>query len=230
MSWVAVGVAGASLVGGIYSSNQQGKAADRAANLQSDAAQAGIAEQQRQFDSIQALLKPFVDTGTAAQGGQRDLIGLNGADAQQKAIQALQNSPEFVALLQQGESRILANASATGGLRGGNTQGALAQFAPGLLSAQINDQYNRLGGLSSMGLGAATQTGSFGQAATNNVTSLLQQQGSALAGGALAQGKAQAGYVNAFTNALGGLAGFGGFGGGGAGGGSPMSYIMGGGF
>lgn len=224
---IELALAGGTLLGGLYSSRQQSKAADRAANLQSDAAQAGIAEQQRQFDAIQALLKPYVETGTAAQGGQRDLIGLNGADAQQKAIQALQNSPEFSALLQQGENRILANASATGGLRGGNTQGALAQFAPALLSAQINDQYNRLGGLSSMGLNAATNTGSFGQATTSNVAQLLQQQGSALAGGALAQGRAQAGYINAFTNALGGLAGFGGLGGGG---GSPMSYIMGGGF
>jgi hypothetical protein len=226
---IELALAGGTLLGGLYSSRQQSKAADRAAGLQSDAALAGIGEQQRQFDAIQQLLSPFVKTGTEAQVGQRNLIGLGGADAQAAAIQALQNSPEFAALQQQGESRILANASATGGLRGGNTQGALAQFAPALLSAQINDQYNRLGGLASMGLGAATQTGSFGQAATNNVTQLLQQQGSALAGGALAQGKAQAGYANAITGAMGQfLGGFGGLGGGG--GGSPYGYIMGGGF
>jgi hypothetical protein len=82
-----------------------------------------------------------------------------------------------------------------------------------------------------MGLGAATQTGSFGQAATNNVTQLLGQQGAALAGGALAQGKTQAGYANAFTGAMGQFfGGGGGFGGFGGGGGSPYSYIMGGGF
>ena len=207
-------LAGGSLLGGLYSANQQGKAADRAANLQSGAAQAGIDEQRRQFDAIQAILKPFVDTGADAQSGQRALVGLDGNDAQAQAIQALQNSPQYAALLGQGENRILANASATGGLRGGNTQGALAQFAPALLSAQINDQYNRLGGLSSMGLGAATQTGAFGQASTNNVTQLLGQQGAALAGGALAQGRTQAGYANAITGALGQfMGGFGGFGG-----------------
>lgn len=207
---VAVAVGGAALVGGVYSANKQASAADKAAKAQSKAADAGIAEQQRQFDAIQKLLDPYVKTGTSALGGQQDLIGMNGAGPQAAAIQALQASPQFTSMLKQGEDSILANASATGGLRGGNTQAALAQFSPALLAATINDQYSRLGGLSSMGLGAATQTGSFGQASANNVTQLLQQQGAARAGGALAQGQAQAGYANAITGALGTYMGLGG--------------------
>ncbi|WP_449405980.1 hypothetical protein [Massilia phosphatilytica] len=38
-------------------------------------------------------------------------------------------APRFQALQQQGNDAILANASATGGLRGGNVQGALGQFS-----------------------------------------------------------------------------------------------------
>jgi len=203
-------VAGAAVVGSIYSARKQSQAASDAAGQQAEASQAGIAEQQRQFDAIQKLLAPYVSTGTTALSAQGDLAGLNGTVAQQAAIDAIRRGPQFGAMLKQGEDSILANASATGGLRGGNTQAALAQFSPALLSATINDQYARLGGLSSMGLGAATQTGNFGQAASNNVSSLLQQQGAALAGGALAQGRAQAGYANAITNGLGLYAGLGG--------------------
>jgi curli biogenesis system outer membrane secretion channel CsgG len=207
---VAAAVAGAAVVGGIASADAQRSAGNKAADAQKESAQSGIAEQQRQFDAIQALLKPYVTAGTGALTGQQDLAGLNGNGAQAAAIQALQSSPQFTSMLKQGENSILQNASATGGLRGGNTQGALAQFSPALLSATINDQYARLGGLASMGLGAATQTGNFGQAASNNVTQLLQQQGAAQAGAYLNQGKQTANMWNAASNAIGSYFGAGG--------------------
>ena len=206
----AAAVAGIGLVGGIYSARQQSKAAQNAANVQSEASQAGIEEQRRQFDEIQKLLAPYVSQGTTAMGQQGVLAGLQGAEQQRAAIEAISSSPELQALMQQGETGILQNASATGGLRGGNVQGALARFRPALLSAAINDQYSRLGGMAGMGLGAATQTGQFGQASSNNVSQLLQQQGAALAGGQLAKGQAQAGYANAITGALGQYFGMGG--------------------
>lgn len=213
---MSFGLSGAALagiaVGGatLYSANKQAGAAEDAMNAQVAMSEKGIEEQRRQFDAIQKLLSPFVTAGTGALAGQQDLTGLNGTEAQQKAIQALQVSPQFTSMLKQGEDSILAKASATGGLRGGNTQAALAQFSPTLLAATINDQYARLGGISSMGLGAATQTGNFGQSSTNNVTQLLGQIGASQAGGALAQGRAQAGYANAITSGLGAFMGMGG--------------------
>jgi hypothetical protein len=217
MSWGIVAVAGASLVGGIYSSNQQGKAADRAAGAQSAAAEAGIEEQRRQFDAIQKLLQPYVQAGTGALTGQQDLLGLNGQGAQGAAIAGLEGSPQFAALMQQGENAILANASATGGLRGGNTQAALAQYRPALLSQLIEQQYGRLGGLTSIGQNAAAGVGNAGMQTGTNVSNLLQQQGAAQAGGYLAQGRTQAGYANAITGAIGQYYGLGGrFGGSGS--------------
>jgi len=212
MGWVNVAIAGASLVGGIYSANKQGKAADNASRLQSDAANAGIEQQNKQFEAIQKLLNPYVDAGYQGQAGQLDLLGLNGAGAQGAAIGAIQQSPQFTSMLKQGENSILQNASATGGLRGGNTQAALAQYSPQLLSQLINQQYSRLGGLASVGQNAAAGVGNAGQQNANNVSNLLQQQGAAQAGGALAQGNAQAGYANAITGAIGQYAGLGGFG------------------
>ena len=210
MAWVAVAVAGSSLIGGIYSSNQASKAADKASGAQVDATNAGIDQQNKQFEAIQALLKPYVDAGTGALKGQQNLMGLNGAAPQQSAIDALKASPQFTSLMEQGESSILANASATGGLRGGNTQAALGQFSPQLLAQLIEQQYGRLGGLASMGQNAAAGVGNAGVQTGNQISNLLQQQGAARAGGFMAQGKAQAGYANAITGAIGGFFGAGG--------------------
>lgn len=212
MSWGIVAVAGATLVGSVYSANQAKKGAQQAANAQSVAAEAGIAEQQRQFDAVRQLLQPYTEAGTGALSQQQALIGLSGADAQQKAIQAIQSGPQFAALEQQGENSILANASATGGLRGGNVQGALAQFSPALLSSLIDQQYSRLGGLTSIGQNAAAGTGNAGMQTGLNISNLLQQQGAAQAGGYLGVAKANQQMANGITNSIGQFYGMGGFG------------------
>lgn len=211
---VAAAMAGAALVGGVVSADAQRKAGNRAADAQTAAADAGIAEQRRQFDAVQQLLNPFVNAGNSALTGQMDLLGRNGNDAQAAAIQALQSSPQFTSALKLGEDRILANASATGGLRGGNTQAALMQYSPQLLAATINDQYAKLGGLTTLGANAAAGVGSAGMQTGDAVTRLLAQQGQARAGQAMSQGRSTIGYANAFGNALGAYAGYGGFGGG----------------
>lgn len=199
MSGIATAIAGSAVLGAVVASSSASKAAD----AQRDSAQAGIDANDRQFAAIQEMLAPYRQAGQQGLGGQLDLAGLNGGGAQQTAIDALQRSPGFMASQQLGETGILQNASATGGLRGGNTQAALAQFRPALLAATINDQYARLGGLSSMGLGAAGQTGQFAQAATSNVTNLLQQQGAASAGAALATGRAFNGAIGGIGQGLG---------------------------
>lgn len=211
MSWIAVGSAAATVVSSVISADAQRSAANKAADAQEAAANAGVAEQRRQLESIQKLLDPYVSAGTLATSAQKDLIGLNGNGPQQAAIDALRKSPQFTSALDLGEQSILANASATGGLRGGNTQAALAQFSPALLASLINDQYSRLGGLTSIGENAAAMTGNAGMATGNNVTQLLAQMGQAQAGAALAQGRATTGWVNGLSGALGQFAGAGGF-------------------
>lgn len=210
--WEMIIPAAASLIGSIWGADEQADAAESASNAQSASAQAGIAEQRRQFDAIRELLQPYTQAGTSALGGQMGLLGLSGADAQQQAIAGIQGSPQFQALQQQGEASILANASATGGLRGGNVQGALAQFSPALLSQLIDQQYSRLGGLTSIGQNAAAGVGNAGMQTGQGISSLLQQQGAAQAGNYLAQGKAQGQMISGITGAVGQFAGQGGFG------------------
>lgn len=136
-------------------------------------------------------------------GAQQDLVGLNGAGAQQAAVSGIENSPMFQSLVQQGENAMRQNSSATGGLRGGNFQSALAQFRPSMLSAAISDQYSRLGGLTQLGQNSAAGVGNAGAANASNNANLLGQLGSAQAGNALAQGRAAQQGVNGLTQGLG---------------------------
>lgn len=194
MSGVATAVVAGSVITGYMSSRAQSKAASTAADAQTEASQAGIDEQRRQFEAVQALLKPYIEAGTGALGAQQNLIGLGGAAKQQEAIAALEQSPQFQMLQQQGENALLQQASATGGLRGGNTQAALAQFRPQLLSQLIESQYGKLSGLTGIGQASAAGQAAAAQQQGSDIASLLGQQGAAQAGAALAagQGRAQA--------------------------------------
>lgn len=205
-AWVAIGTAGATL----YSADKQSKAASSASDAQIASGQAGAAENNRRFEEVQKLLAPYVSAGTQDLASQQTLLGLNGAGNQQSAIDAIKNGPQFQSTFKQGEDAILQNASATGGLRGGNTQAALAQFRPQLLNQLIDQQYNRLGGLTSVGQNAAAGVGNAGMATGNNAVNLLGQIGSAQAGNAIAQGNSQAGMVNALTGGIGTYLGLGG--------------------
>jgi len=176
------------VVGGITGAKQAGKAAEAAGRTQAASAQAGIDEQRRQFDALVELMAPYVTAGTGAMGQQQALIGLQGPEAQQQAISGFEQSPLFQAMTQQGENAILQNASATGGLRGGNVQGALAQFRPQALNSLIEQQYSRLGGLSTLGQASAAGQASSGMQSASNIGNLLGNQGAAIAGGQMAMG------------------------------------------
>jgi hypothetical protein len=197
---------GASLISGLI----QGGAQATAAGKQADAAQAGINEQRDAYSKIQDLLNPYVKAGTSSLSAQLDLIGLNGSDAQARAVESLNTSPEMTALVKSGETGILANASATGGLRGGNTQAALAQFRPQMLAELINRRYNQLGGIAAAGQNAATNVGTAGQNSANQIAALLTQQGKANAAGALGYGQMLNAVPNAITTGMGTYMGLGG--------------------
>ena len=188
-----------------YGASQSGKASGKAAEAQSEASQAGVEEQRRQFDKFVELLSPYTKAGTGSLTAQQDILGLNGAQAQLNAITGIERSPYFQATAKQGENAILQNASATGGLRGGNTQGALAQFRPALLNSLVQQQYQNLGGITSLGQNSAAQTGNAGMQSATNIGSLLQQQGAAQAGGIIGQQNAQNQLIGNLLN-IGGAA------------------------
>lgn len=202
-------IAGLAMAGAtIYAGSKSASAAKSAASTQAASAQAGIEEQRRQFDLTQKLLGPYAQAGEGALAAQQALIGLAGPEAQATAIRNIEMSPQFTSMIAQGENALLQNASATGGLRGGNTQAALAQFRPNLLSGLIQQQYENLGGLTTTGANAAAGVGSAGMQTGANVSNLLQQQGAARAGGQLAAG--QSFLPQAIASGLGVFSGLGG--------------------
>ncbi|MGL4648744.1 MAG: hypothetical protein ACRC1H_05000 [Caldilineaceae bacterium] len=195
--------AGSSLAGNVLSSYMQGNAAQDASAAQQAAAAQGQASLKGVYDRIAELMQPYVGAGVTALDAQQALIGQKGPEAQKLAIAALEQSPEFASTVRQGEEAILANASATGGLRGGNVQAALSKFRPQVLAELINQQYSRLSGLSQQGQNAAAGVGNAGVSIGGGIANLRQQQGAAAAGGALARGQTSAGYVSAISNAIG---------------------------
>lgn len=198
MPW-GVAAAAVTAAGAAYAADSASNASD----AQVGAAQAGLGLQEQQFNQMSRMLEAYRWAGEAAVSRQRSLLGINGPDAQAHELSVIQNSPTFGALVKQGEDAILQNASATGGLRGGNIQGALAQFRPSMLQALIDQQYSRLGGLTNIGENAAAMTGNAGQAMANSSATLLGQMGAAQAGGALAQGRAFSQGINGISNAFG---------------------------
>ena len=69
-----------------------------------------------------------------------------GGNQQQFIDQAMQ-SPMYQSMLQQGEDAILRQASATGGLRSGNVQQALAQNSQNVLNQLVQQQLGGISGL-----------------------------------------------------------------------------------
>lgn len=114
----------------------------------------------------------FSQAGADALEAQRSLAGLNGAEAQAAAMADIENDPEYQMLLKQGEEAILQNASATGGLRGGRTQEALADLRSSLAARQLDKKYSRLGQLAQQGADISRFMSGQGQQATSNVLGL----------------------------------------------------------
>lgn len=206
------GVIGA--VGSIVGGRQERKAISRASDQQAAAYEMGIEEQRRQFDALQALLKPYIEGGQGAFGAQQQLLGLGTPEEQAAAIAQLEQSPMMRALTQKGENAILQTASATGGLRGGNTAAALAQFRPQMLAQLIENRFSQLGGLSSLGANAAAMQGNTGMGMASNIGNLFGQIGAARSGATLGRSASSRQTVSDLLgmagNMVGGFSGFGG--------------------
>lgn len=202
---IAIGAAGYGAYEGVkYLSGNFGQdeadAALRGADVQGGREEQSMAANLAGTQGAQAGLQPYQQGGTNALQMQQALSGAMGPDAQAQAYQALQNSPMFAQLLESGNTNILQNASATGGLRGGNTQQALAQFGPQLLQQLAQQQFGQLGQLSGMGLQAAGQSGQFGVQGAGAQAAGFQNLGAIEAGGILGQQQAMSNFKQNVTN------------------------------
>jgi hypothetical protein len=201
MSGIATAVTAG--VVGVAGAVAQDRAGSRAASAQNRASRDAIANEKDQFAQIQQLLAPYVEAGDKSTEAQLALLGLLGDGEQRKSILNVQNGFEYQTLLKQGEEAILQNASATGGLRGGNTQKALSEFRPQLLNQLINERFGKLGDLAGRGQAAAAGQANLQGQSSANVSQLLGSIGQANAGRAIAGGNAIASGLGAAGDAVG---------------------------
>lgn len=160
---VAAAVGAATVVSGVAGSAMSASAAGDAADAQSQAAANNLALDTRQYNTMQGQIQPFLAAGQNGMAGYENLLGINGGQAQGTAINEIKQGPQYQGLMQTGNENILANASATGGLRGSNTSNTLANTSISTLNGLITQRlagYNQL-----MGNGLNAISGS--QAASN---------------------------------------------------------------
>lgn len=227
----AVQIGSLGLVKDVTGVEGAGEAAREAAGLQSSAAGAGIDEQRRQFDITtgqltaaeqanrealqsgqqqqQGALDPFAQAGVGALQQQQALLGLGTQEQQQAAFASFNESPGQQFLRSRGQKALLRNASAIGGIGGGNVRSALVEQGTGFAQQDFANQFSRLQQLSGQGLSAAqgigagalgtaqgigsgamntaARQGQFGSQTAGNISNLLGQQSQARASGILGE-------------------------------------------
>lgn len=180
-----------SFVGDIFD-GITGKSAAETAAKSSDAA---IGLQREALDYLKQSQAPLLEAQQFGLGGLLDYFGGN----QQGLVDAAMQSPYYTSMLGQGEEAVLRNAAATGGLRGGNVQQALATNSQNVLNSAIGQQ---LGGL---------QTLAGFNSNPANVANQMNTIGNTMAQGITAQGQAQqqglGNLINLGGSLLGGLFG-----------------------
>lgn len=203
MSWIAVGAAAVTVVGGAISSNQSSKAAQGAANAQAKGQEAAIAEQRRQYDQTRDDLNPYLQYGQSAIPG---LQALQAGD-----YSGFLKSPDYMAANTQGIATLDNSAAARGSLFSGSQSKDLVQFGQQNASQYLNQYWNRLVNQAATGQNAAAGLGGIGQNTANQIGNAYGNIGSAQAGalGQIGNNNAQfaAGTAGAIGNAWGQYAG-----------------------
>jgi len=82
-------------------------AANTAAQAQIDAAKQGITAVKDAQGVVKDAMNPYTTAGVDAMKQQRDLMGLNGPEAQKAALAAISDGSEMDALAKQGEDALL---------------------------------------------------------------------------------------------------------------------------
>ena len=129
------------------------------------------------------LFNNYTGQGNAALNLMGAQSGAQGQAAQQEAFNNYSMSPEQQYLREQGERAILRNQAAIGGLGGGNVQQELQRQGMGLAQQDYANQYNRLAGLSELGM-----QGSTSQANLRNALGDMSYQGGNALGNMAYQG------------------------------------------
>jgi hypothetical protein len=174
MDWLGIANIGSSLLGAL--------GANKAAGIQSDAANASIEELRRQYEQNRADQMPWLEAGRSALGRLQDPNGF-------------QASPDYEFRRNQGMRGIGNYFGARGGAFSGNALKALNEYNSNLASGEFGNWFNRQASMA--GLGQATAQG-LGAAGANNAANI----GNSLMAGGNARASGLAGVNNAVQGGL----------------------------
>jgi hypothetical protein len=230
----SIAAAGIGAGGSIAASGAQSNAANNAANLQSQNQQSSLAEQQREFNTNQQNMAPWLQAGTQGINALSILLSTPGQGlltpwTQQfnaPTAEEASQTPGYQFQLQQGLGAMQNSQAAQGGLIGGNAMTALNNYAQGTASTNYQqvynnaltqyqqayntfqgnqtNEFNRLASLSGAGQTAATTLGQQGQAAAGNITNINATAGQQIGNSLMAAGGATASGYAGLANSLSG--------------------------
>lgn len=189
---------GATAVAGVASSAMSASSASDAADAQSQAASNNLGLATQQYDTLQTQIAPYLAAGTSGLTGYEDLSGANGTAAQNAQIGNIKTGAQYQGDMQTANENILANASATGGLRGSNTSNTLGNTSISTLNNLITSKLANYGTLMQQGQSALATSNGVSSNFTNAATSANNQTANAAT--------SQAGSLaNSFSSGLGAI-------------------------
>jgi hypothetical protein len=200
-----------SVTGGLFGG---ASAASGAAGAQSEAIQKAMEEIKKEFGVTEEQFAPFLQAATGGEGvtgaltRQQEFLGLRGPEAQQAAFTGFMESPGQAFLRQRGEQSLLRNASAMGGLGGGNIRQALQEQGIGFAAQQQSELQDRLAGMTGLGFQATQGLGGLRSQKAANIGQMLTGQGQARASGILGEQQGKASTASNLLNIAGTAASF----------------------
>lgn len=204
MSFAAVAIGGAAVVGGIGGAMISSHAAGDAAQKQSDAANYATDVQKQMYDQTRTDQQPWRQAGASALGQMQDPSFQHNFSASD-----FQADPGYQFRMQQGQQALERSAAAKGGLMNGGFAKALTDYGQNFASNEYqnaynrfnNDQSNRFNRLATLAGVGQTANGAIGQAGQN----FANNAGNNAMGAANAAGAAGIASANAYGGALGSL-------------------------
>jgi hypothetical protein len=207
MSWVAVAIGGAAVIGGVVSSSN----ASKAASAQTNAANQADATQLQMYNQTRQDQTPWRLAGGNAVNALSSYYGLPTTDANGNPVAAdpnagakdnalIQSLPGYQFNLSQGNQAVQRDLAAKGLLGSGAAGKALTQYGQGYAQNAANSYLNGLQSIAGLGQTSAQATGAAGMNAANQIGSNQIYAGNAQASG-------YANQSNAISSGLSGLSG-----------------------
>ena len=228
MTWVAVGVAGAGLVGGLIGSG----AASEASREQVAAEREALAQQKSMFNTIQGNEYPFIQGGAQAEGQLNYLLG-QGGQVDPRTGQPITStaggygsltkpfdmndfknlSPQYQFNLQQGGQGTLNQDSNAQGAESGAALKDLMSFnqnyannsfnsAFANYNTQQNNIFNRLNSIATLGSNAGSNSATGASAFASGIGNTLGSIGASQAAGTIGSANAISGGIQSGANAF----------------------------